>query len=83
MVSSGIRIGTPAVTTRGMGVAEMRRIAELIDRVLSRPGEGTFAEVRAEVEELTGAHPLYQARPGRPAMDGARKVKRTPVGALR
>ena len=82
-VTSGIRIGTPAVTTRGMGVAEMRRIAELIDRVLSRPDEETFAQVRGEVEELTGAYPLYLARPVRPAMDGARKVRRTPVGALR
>jgi glycine hydroxymethyltransferase len=82
-VTSGIRIGTPAVTTRGMGVAEMRKIAELIDRVLSRPDEGTFAKVRAEVEELTDAYPLYQARPGRPTLDGARKVTRTPVGALR
>jgi glycine hydroxymethyltransferase len=82
-VTSGIRIGTPAVTTRGMGVAEMRRVAELIDRVLSRPDEGTFAKVRAEVQELTSAYPLYQARPAHPSMDGARKVRRTPVGALR
>jgi glycine hydroxymethyltransferase len=82
-VTSGIRIGTPAATTRGMGVAEMRRIAELIDRVLSRPDEGTFATVRAEVEELTSAYPLYQTRLARPGMDGARKVRRTPVGALR
>src|SRR5687768_566098 len=81
-VTSGIRIGTPAVTTRGMGVAEMRRIAGLIDRVLSRPDEETFGRVRAEVEELTGAYPLYDSRAARSALDGARKVSgRTPVGA--
>jgi glycine hydroxymethyltransferase len=83
-VTSGIRLGTPAVTTRGMGVAEMRRIAGLIDRVLSRPDEETFGRVRAEVEELTGAYPLYDSRAARPALDGARKVSgRTPVGAHR
>jgi glycine hydroxymethyltransferase len=61
-VTSGIRLGTPAVTTRGMGVAEMLLVAELIDRALSHPDEGTLAGVKTEVEELTSMFPLYQAR---------------------
>ena len=63
MITSGIRIGTPAVTTRGMKEAEMARIAELIDRVLSRPGDGAVeASVRSQVEELTAQFPLYAER---------------------
>jgi len=59
-VTSGIRIGTPAVTTRGMGEGEMVRIAELIDRVLAAPtDEGVLAAVKADVHALTRAFPLY------------------------
>ena len=59
-VTSGIRVGTPAVTTRGMGEGEMVRIAELIDRVLAAPtDEGVLAAVKADVHALTRAFPLY------------------------
>jgi len=60
MVTSGIRLGTAAVTTRGMGEEEMRYIAELIDRVLTNLGnQSVYAAVRAEVAELCRRFPLY------------------------
>jgi glycine hydroxymethyltransferase len=63
MVTSGIRLGTPAVTTRGMGEAEMAQIAALIDRVLTNLGNSSVeAAVRSEVQELTGRFPLYAER---------------------
>ena len=59
-VTSGIRIGTPAVTTRGMKEPEMARIAELINIVLSAPEDRAVADrVREEVRALTGRFPLY------------------------
>jgi glycine hydroxymethyltransferase len=58
--ASGIRIGTPAVTTRGMGEAEMAQIGELIARVLAAPeDERVQSMVRAEVEALCRTFPLY------------------------
>lgn len=59
-IASGIRIGTPAVTTRGFKEAEARDIATWICDVLENPGdEGVKKRVLAGVAELTGRHPLY------------------------
>ena len=60
MVASGIRIGTPAVTTRGMREPEMDRIAEYISRVLASPEDDrVLAAVKTEVKQLCKKFPLY------------------------
>jgi len=60
---SGIRLGSPAVTTRGFGQAEMRLVGELIARVLDAPADAAnLAAVRRRVEELTERFPLYSWR---------------------
>ncbi|HHW17910.1 MAG TPA: serine hydroxymethyltransferase [Firmicutes bacterium] len=60
-VTSGIRIGTPAVTTRGMKEDEMKKIASLIDRTLSSIGdERELEKIAAEVRELTQNFPFYE-----------------------
>lgn len=60
-ITSGVRIGTPAVTTRGMGEEAMGRIAQLIGRTLSNLDEDDTAKavLRSEVEELAREYPLY------------------------
>ena len=60
MVTSGIRLGSPAFTTRGFGEAEARKTAHLIADVLDKPhDEANIAAVRAKVGELTRAFPVY------------------------
>lgn len=60
-VTSGIRLGTPAVTTRGLVEDDMNTIADLIDRVLmGSNNESSIAAVRAEVNDLMQSRPLFQ-----------------------
>ena len=62
-MTSGIRIGTPALTTRGMKEDEMKQIAGLIADVLKNiHNEKRLAEVREEVDTLCGRFPLYAER---------------------
>lgn len=59
LVTGGVRIGTAAVTTRGLGEEEMHRIAHCI-ALTARDFEGTSQEVRATVADICEKHPLYK-----------------------
>jgi glycine hydroxymethyltransferase len=66
MTASGVRIGTPAVTTRGMKIEEMKQIGVLISRILLSPeDESVRREVREQVIALASRFPIYAARIGR------------------
>jgi glycine hydroxymethyltransferase len=63
MVASGIRVGTPAVTSRGMREAEMDLVAEYMARVLASPEDETvLSAVKTEVKQLCKKFPLYPDR---------------------
>ncbi|HKC49521.1 MAG TPA: serine hydroxymethyltransferase [Myxococcota bacterium] len=63
-LTSGLRVGTPAVTTRGMREPEMKRIGAWMADVLARPGDGArIAQIRGEVAELTRSFPLPYSPP--------------------
>jgi len=60
MVTSGIRVGTPALTTKGMKESEMRLIADMFQRVIAQPeNEALLAKVKGEIAELNKSFPLY------------------------
>lgn len=64
-VTSGVRIGTPALTTRGLGTEEMRDIGGMIDRVIASRGDPEVAtRVRAEAREMCAQFPLYREMAG-------------------
>jgi glycine hydroxymethyltransferase len=58
-ITSGIRLGTAAVTSRGVTVAEIQTIVDLIDRTLTDTSETNFDAVKKEVQNLMGSKPLF------------------------
>ena len=60
-ITSGIRVGSPATTTQGMGVQEMKQIASLISRAIKTDDASAHVAIKSEVHALTARFPIYQA----------------------
>ena len=60
-ITSGIRVGTPATTTQGMGVAQMQEIASFIGRAIKTDDPKTLSTIKSEVHALTARFPIYTA----------------------
>jgi glycine hydroxymethyltransferase len=61
MITSGLRIGTPAVTTRGFGAAEVRELAGWICDILDTMGDASVrTRVRGQVQQLCSRFPVYE-----------------------
>ena len=60
MISSGIRVGTPAITTRGLKEQEVKTVVDLMDRVITNSeNDSIIAEVKKEVIDLMSGRPLF------------------------
>lgn len=60
-ITSGIRVGTPAITTRNMGIQEMKKVAQLIDMVINNPdSDDNLKKVKLNVKDLCESYPIYK-----------------------